>query len=117
MRKTPNPKTDLSGLMGAATRAREIDRTRTDTSTLVSQDTQISPPQDLKVQEHQDANVLEHQNIATPMPQPEKRVNVSVPDSLHRVLRIYSVKSGRQVRDVVADAISRYLTEIGELEK
>ena len=117
MPKAPNPKTDLSGLMGAANRAREIDRTHPDTKTLMSQDTQPPQPHTPKTQQHQNIATLGHQNIQTPEPQPEKRVNVSVPDALHRVLRIYSVTSGRQVRDVVAEAISNYLIEIGEIKK
>lgn len=116
MPKTPNPKTDLSGLMGAANRARDIDRARIEPDPSASQNTPVAHPHDTAVSPPQDAGVLKHQNITTPDPIPDKRVNVSVPDALHRVLRIYSVKSGRQVRDLVAEAINRYLVEIGELE-
>ncbi|WP_412030570.1 hypothetical protein [Deinococcus yunweiensis] len=86
----PNPKTDLSGLLGAATRAKDIERPRIEDET------------------------SESQNTATPEPQ-ERRVNVAVRESVHKPLRLYSVKSGRQVRDLVEEAVERYLKDVGEL--
>ncbi|GHF58808.1 hypothetical protein HNQ07_004092 [Deinococcus metalli] len=86
----PNPKTDLSGLLGAATRAKDIERPRIEDETPVPQ------------------------NTATPEFQ-ERRVNVAVRESVHKPLRLYSVKSGRQVRDLVEEAVERYLKDVGEL--
>lgn len=86
----PNPKTDLSGLLGAANRAREVERPRVEQETPAPQDT------------------------ATPEVQ-ERRINVAVRESVHKPLRLYSVKSGRQVRDLVEEAVERYLRDVGEL--
>lgn len=86
----PNPKTDLSGLLGAANRAKEVERPKVELETSVSQ------------------------NTPTPEIQ-ERRVNVAVRESVHKPLRLYSVKSGRQVRDLVEEAIERYLKERGEI--
>ena len=92
-----NPKTDLSGLLGAANRSKDVLRPRVD-ETLVSQDmpTQVAP------------------TLEEP---PERRVNVAVRDSVHRPLRLYSVKVGRQVRDLVEEAVLNYLKQKGEIEQ
>lgn len=87
----PNPKTDLSGLLGAASRSKEIDRPRAE-ETLVSQD------------------------IPEPEALPERRINIAVRKTVHKPLRLYSVKAGRQVRDLVEEAVIAYLRAKGELE-
>ena len=87
----PNPKTDLSGLLGAASRSKEINRPRAE-GTLVSQD------------------------IPEAEAAPERRINIAVRETVHKPLRLYSVKAGRQVRDLVEEAVVAYLRAKGELE-
>lgn len=94
----PNPKTDLQGLLGTASRAKEIERSNLDTKT----------PQ------HKSSETLVSQDTNTLLGDQERRINVALRESVHRPLRIHSVKSGRQLRDVVEEAVTRYLREIGE---
>jgi len=95
----PNPKTDLQGLLGTASRAKEIERSNINTET----------------PEHKNAATPIPQDTSTPVADQERRINVALRESIHRPLRIHSVKSGRQLRDVVEEAVTRYLQEIGEL--
>lgn len=104
----PNPRTDLSGLLGAASKSRDIERPKP-TETPAPQDTATQEPQNTATPQPQDAETPKSEAV-------ERRVNVAVREALHKPLRIYSVKSGRQVRDLVEEALYRYLKDVGEIE-
>ena len=39
------------------------------------------------------------------------QLNVDIPESLHKKLKIESVESGREMREITAEALRRYLDE------
>ena len=81
----------LSGLLGAAGRTEQINQPRAD-ETLASQ------------------GIVETEAL------PERRINIAVRETVHQPLRLYSVKAGQQVRDLVEEAVVAYLQAKGELE-
>jgi hypothetical protein len=40
-----------------------------------------------------------------------KQLNVEIPESLHRKLKIYSIETGREMKEIVRDVLSDHLSD------
>jgi hypothetical protein len=85
-------KTDLENILTGAKRAQEVERP-------------VVVPQ-------KNTDVLMLQNTNTQTDQ-GRRVNVAIPESLHKSLRLHAVQTDQQLREVVEAALKEYLERAG----
>ena len=57
---------------------------------------------------------LASQGIVETEALPERRINIAVRETVHQPLRLYSLKAGRQVQDLVEEAVVAHLQAKGE---